>query len=107
VRRRVGRFSEARRQEILQIAAREGLTGAQVAKRFGISQVTYYIWRKRVGASSGGHRARTGSAAGLIGGMEGTIRAQVRSAIQAMLPQLIEEEVAAALEGAGRGGSRR
>jgi hypothetical protein len=72
-----------------------------------ISQVTYYLWRKKAGTSGSGRTVRTASARGLIGGMKGTIRAQVRSAIQAMLPQLIEDEVEAALGGAKPGGSRR
>ena len=32
---------------MLETARREGLTGAQVAKRFGISQFTYYLWRRQ------------------------------------------------------------
>lgn len=97
---RGGRFSDARRQEILQIAARERLTGAQVSKRFGISQVTYYLWRKKAGS------VKRGSATVNLGGMEATIRSQVRSALQAMLPQLIEGEIATML-GGGQNTRRR
>ncbi len=51
------------------------------------------------GGSQGQNTARTrdGAAPVALDGMEGTIRAQVRSAIQAMLPQLIQEEIASAL----------
>ncbi len=105
-RRARARVTDTRRQEILQIAAREGLTGAQVAKRFGISQVTYYLWRKKAGLKGRARRGRASGAAPVVG-MAGTIRAQVRSAIQAMLPQLISEEIAVALGGRRGRRSRR
>lgn len=39
------RVPTAKREEILQTARREKLSGSQVAKRFGISAHTYYSWR--------------------------------------------------------------
>ena len=42
-------YTEAQRQEILAAAQKEGLTALQVQKKFGVTPVTYYSWRKKKG----------------------------------------------------------
>jgi len=56
VKRARKRFTPAERAHILSVARAEGLTGAKVAKRFGISTLTYYTWRKKSAALSTGTR---------------------------------------------------
>ena len=43
------RYTPAERRRILAAARKEGLTGAQVKKRFGVSALTFYRWRGPVG----------------------------------------------------------
>jgi transposase-like protein len=106
VRRR--RFTETARQQILATAQREGLSGAQVAERFGISAVTYYLWRKRSGAPLARRgRPRAASVAGLD--VAGELRRQVREQLQRLVPGIVRSEVDAMLSGLGSGrrGRRR
>lgn len=86
------------RAQILQLAAAEGLTGAQVAKRFGISQVTYYLWRKKAGAEA--KRVPKPSPAILTtdSSLTTTVRTAVEARVREMLPEIVRSEVALALE---------
>ena len=73
---------------------KEKLTGAEVQKRFGIAQLTFYRWRgpvrgRRAGAGRPGRPA--------LGGNIGAIREEVRAGIRSVLPQVIREEVQAYL----------
>jgi transposase-like protein len=88
------RYSRAEKQRILSIAAKEGLTGAQVQRKFGIAQLTFYRWRGPVRGPKA--RAARAAGAGAVMGAGGTesIRAEVRRGVQAVLPQVIREEVA-------------
>jgi transposase-like protein len=92
-------FTPEQRAKILAEAKALKLTGAQVAKKHGISMVTYYLWRKRSGVSRPHAGGR--SVAGLLAG-DG-LGAQVRVAVQAkvreMLPGIVREEVGLALVG--------
>ena len=83
------RYTAAEKKKILETAVKERLTGAQVQKRFGIAQLTFYRWRGPVR----GPRARL--AAGRLGGRVNVdaIRSEVRAGIQKVLPQVIREEV--------------
>jgi transposase-like protein len=88
------RYSAAEKKRILSIAEKEGLTGADVQKKFGIAQLTFYRWRGPVR----GPKARAlgrGTAATAVD--VGAIRAEVRRGIQKVLPRVIQEEVASYL----------
>jgi transposase-like protein len=60
------RYTPARRAEILAAAKQKGLTAIQVQKRFGVTPVTYYSWRKTAGTSS--KRGRPAGAVRIGGG---------------------------------------
>jgi hypothetical protein len=79
----------------LSIAAKEGLTGAQVQKKFGIAQLTFYRWRGPVRGPKA--RAAAGGGAAMSAANTDSIRAEVRRGVQAVLPQVIREEVSAYL----------
>ena len=86
---------------MLQIDAAEGLTGAAVAKRFGISMFTYYLWRKRAG--SRGVRGVRGTKLNPVttadeSGLAGRVRAAVESKVREVLPAIVRAEVARALD---------
>ena len=44
------RRTPAEREKILAEAKAAKLTGKQVAEKYGISTVTYYLWRKKAGS---------------------------------------------------------
>ena len=84
------RYTAAEKKNILTTAAKENLTGAQVQKRFGIAQLTFYRWRGPVRAPRGG--AGPGRPVG--GGISAdVIRNEVRAGIQRVLPDVIRQEV--------------
>jgi transposase-like protein len=85
------RFSEAERQRILATSRREQLTGTQVARRFGISQVTYYLWRKQARPAIR-QVARTVRDSGVLDVGE-EVRRQLRDRIREMVPQAIRSEI--------------
>lgn len=94
-------YSAEKKAEILAAAKKEELSGAQVAKRFGISTLTFYRWRGPVRGSKRGRP--TGSknrvSTGAIQVDSAALRRKVQQQIQKMLPQIIREEVAKALGG--------
>jgi transposase-like protein len=94
------RYTDAERQRILETAQREGLSGPKAAKRFGISTLTFYNWRKKEGTPR--RSASDGLARRDSGDFAEQIRTAIRSRIREMLPSLIEEEVSSAVAGTMR-----
>jgi transposase-like protein len=87
------RYTEAERARILAAAERGGFSGPKAAKRFGISTLTFYTWRKkttRARVREAGRRQVDGSLASLI-------RAGVHARVRELLPGIVREEVAQAL----------
>src|SRR2546428_974330 len=54
------RYTPGERRHILAAAKREGLSGPAAAKKFGISQLTFYTWRKKAGTKSADRRPKQG-----------------------------------------------
>lgn len=97
------RYTDQERGAILAAAKRDGLTGAQVQKRFGVSAITYYLWRKKAGTSKQGprRRARTGRRPGARDtSLTALVRQEVQAKVQQVLPAILREEVAAYVRGA-------
>ena len=90
VRRRKKRYTAAEKKKILDTARKEGLTGQQVAKRFGIAQLTFYRWRGPVYSRPTRKASKTKLDDSLI-------RKEIRSRFEEILPQIIREEVDAYL----------
>lgn len=88
------KYSPEKRAEILVSAQKEGLTALAVQKRFGVTPVTYYSWRKKsgVGRRRGRRTARVSQPA-LNGTLEASIRSEIRSRLQSMMPDLLRQEV--------------
>ena len=89
------RYTAAEKKKILETAVKEKLTGAQVQKRFGIAQLTFYRWRGPVRGRRAAGAGRPGRPA--LGANIGAIREEVRAGIRSVLPQVIREEVQAYL----------
>jgi transposase-like protein len=71
-------YTEAQREKILAAAQAEGLTALDVRKRFGVTPVTYYSWRKKRGIKGPrGRRPANGMASG-----GDDLGAQVRAGVQ-------------------------
>ena len=83
------KYSVAQKQRILAIAQKEGLTGPQVKKRFGVSVLTFYRWRGPV-------RRRPARAAAGDPGVD-LVRATVRAQVEKALPRIVREQVLAYL----------
>ena len=101
-------YSDSQRKQILESAIRDRLTAVQVQKKFGVTPVTYYSWRKKTGIA--GRRGRTILAARASvstgSGLQGQVRAEVQARVRQILPEIVRNEVSNylnALFGSGRG----
>lgn len=94
-RRKRHQYTEEQRSTILSAARKDGLTALQVQKKFGVTPVTYYSWRKKTGltARRGGFAAAIGHSADLTG----QVRAEVQTKVRKILPGIVRNEVSAYL----------
>jgi transposase-like protein len=88
------RYSTAEKKRILDVARSEGLTGAQVRERFGVSTLSFYRWRGPVRPRRSVLRALAPATSPELSEQ---VRAHVRAGVQRVLPQIVREEVAAYL----------
>lgn len=93
-RRKRQTYSETKRQSILSAAQKEGLTALDVKKRFGVTPVTYYSWRKKygVGGKRGG-AAAIAVRAGRSSDLGAQVRSEVQSRVRQILPTIVKSEV--------------
>jgi transposase-like protein len=89
-------YTETQRQEILAAAQKEGLTALQVQKKFGVTPVTYYSWRKKKGIR--GPRGRRPGSGSSGGALSAQVRAGVQSRVREILPEIVRQEVAGYLD---------
>ena len=108
-RRKRHTYTTTQRSSILAAARKEGLTANQVQRRFGVTPVTYYSWRKKQGLSA--RRGRGGAGvAGSSGNLTQQVRDEVRAKVRQILPNIVRTEVSGylhALFGGGRGRPRK
>lgn len=98
-------YTESQRQEILDAALKDGLTALQVQKKFGVTPVTYYSWRKKKGIK-GPRGRRPANASG--GDLSAQVRAGVQAKVREILPSIVRDEVARYLDSLfGSGGTRK
>ena len=90
-------YTTEQRSEILATAARENLTALQVKRKFGVTPVTYYSWRKKSGTvNKRGGRTTVGTVrvAAVAGGSIGNqLRAEVQNRVRQILPEIVRSEV--------------
>jgi transposase-like protein len=94
------RYTEAKRASILAAANKDNLTATQVHEKFGVTPVTYYSWRKKVGA--GVRRGRPSRA----GDLNQELRLAARKRIQELMPTILRSEIDAYIK-SNLGGKRR
>src|SRR5258708_37497277 len=96
------RYAPAEKAKILAAAAKEELTGEQVAKKCGVAQLTFYKWRGPVRSDALRRRGKRGpgrpKGSGGVRVNESAVRKAVQAQIKKLLPRIIVEEVAAALK---------
>jgi len=93
-RRRRKSYTQAQRTTILAAAQKEGLTAVQVQRKFGVTPVTYYSWRKKGGIA--GRRAavtRGRRVAANSGSLSDHVRTEVRTKVREILPSIVRGEV--------------
>ena len=100
-------YSAKQRADILAAASKEGLSATAVQKRFGVTPVTYYSWRKKTGVA--GRRGQALRAAGGNAALSSQVRTEVRSRVRQILPAIVRGEVSSYLNtlfSSGRGRRR-
>ena len=91
-RRKRKTYTPAQRSSILATARKEGLTASGVRKKFGVTPVTYYSWRKKSGVTARRHgSSRTRFVAGLD--LTNQVRTEVRTKVRQILPEIVRGEV--------------
>ena len=90
-------YTPAQRAKVLAAAQAEHLTAAQIQKKFGVTPVTYYSWRKKSGLT----RRRGGAVAMVRAGMgdlSARVRLEVRTKMRKLMPGIVRSEVNAYLD---------
>jgi transposase-like protein len=100
-------YTPEQRKTILAAAVRDRLTAADVRKKFGVTPVTYYSWRKKMGAARRRGAVAVAAAGIAGGGLELQLREQVRQSIRTLLPEIVRSEVNAYLGSIFGGGKGR
>ena len=89
-------YTSSQRTQILSTAQKEGLTASQVQKKFGVTPVTYYSWRKKTGVAGRRGRSATLRAGGRTD-LTGQLRAEVQAKVRQILPEIVRGEVSSYL----------
>ncbi len=79
-------YTTSQRTTILAAARRDGLTALEVKKKYGVTPVTYYSWRKK-------YRAGSWSPSSARGRGSSDLTSQVRSEVQAKVRQILPDVV--------------
>ncbi|TMQ69614.1 MAG: hypothetical protein E6K80_11105 [Candidatus Eisenbacteria bacterium] len=99
-------YSNQKRSSVLETAQKEGLTANEVQKRFGVTPVTYYSWRRKYGV---GGRRRSAKVRANGGTLEQQVRSEVQAKVREILPTILRNEVSSYLDTVlrARGRARR
>jgi transposase-like protein len=94
-------YTPEQRAKILAAAKAEKLTAAQVQKKFGVTPVTYYSWRKKTGLTR--KRGRKATAARIVArptpeDLGSQVRGEVQDKMRQIIPGIVRIEVSAYLD---------
>src|SRR5439155_14719212 len=108
-RRKRHTYTPQQRTTILTAARKDKLTALQVQKKFGVTPVTYYSWRKKKGIR--GPRGRRPALVARGGDLTAQVRAGVQARVREVLPGIVRDEVSRYLDtlftASGRRGPRQ
>jgi transposase-like protein len=88
-------YSQQKRTDILAAADKEGLTALQVKRRFGVTPVTYYSWRRKYRE---GARPLAPAARGRGLDLAHQVRREVQAKVRRILPEIVRTEVSSYLD---------
>ena len=88
-------YSNQKRSMVLAAAQKEGLTAIEVQKRFGVTPVTYYSWRRKYGV---GRRSGATLRSNNGGSLEQQVRNEVQAKVRQILPTIVRNEVSSYLD---------
>jgi len=102
-------YTAEQREKVLATAKSENLTAAQVQKKFGVTPVTYYSWRKKSGVTRkrgtkrGTKRGMTTAATAVVarpvaGDLSAQVRTEVQNKMRQIIPGIVRAEVSAYLD---------
>ena len=101
-------YTAQQRQSILDAASRDQMTAAQVQRKFGVTPVTYYSWRKKSGtARRRGAASLMTSRTGRGGDLSNQVRLEVAQRVRQILPDIVRNEVSSYLNTLFAGGPGR
>jgi len=103
-------YTAEQRAKILAAAKAEKLTAAQVQKKFGVTPVTYYSWRKKTGVARRRGKGRPGAVRSFNGDLGLQVRTEVQDKMRAIIPGIVRSEVSEYLNSIfspARGGRRK
>ena len=94
-------YTPLKRAAILAAAQRGNLTANDVKKKFGVTPVTYYSWRKKEGpVGRRGRRQGLPALSGSSSTLTAQLRTDVRAKVRALVPGIVREEVSSYLSAA-------
>lgn len=85
-------YSPEKRDEIMADAKSNKLSGKQVAEKYGISVMTYYLWTKKAGGLSRATKASR-RLLPLGAGFESQVRAAIEAKVRELLPEIVNREL--------------
>ena len=101
VRKKRTEYTPEQRAKVLAAAKAERLTAAQVQKKFGVTPVTYYSWRKKSGVArkrGAGVAATAVVARPVAGDLSAQVRSEVQIKMRQIIPGIVRTEVSAYLD---------
>jgi len=108
VRRKRHTYTSAQRNAILAAAKKGGLTALQVKRKFGVTPVTYYSWRKKQGLTR--RRGTVGLVVGGAANLTQHVQSEVRARVRQLMPGIVRNEVSGYLRqlfGGSKGRTRK
>ena len=94
-------YTIEQRKKILEAATSSNLTAFEVQKKFGVTPVTYYSWRKKAGLKGPrGRKPGKGSMKATLGtqAITSQMRAEVKAKVMELMPMIVRSEVNAYLD---------
>ena len=98
------RYSQIERKRIIAAVERDGLTYAQASKKFGVSAVTLWKWRKKAKTAP---RERSSRRVQANGSLVALVRAEVQAGVREVVTGIVRAEVGSYLQRVGPERGRR
>jgi len=91
------RYTDRQRARILVAIEQNRMTQVAAAKKYGVSTVTIWAWRRAAARPRQGARRKAAAPALSNGALAELLRAQVRDRLRELIPDVVRQEVASYL----------